>query len=274
MTATERWADALRQWAIPDEILAAAPQSPWSFPVGIFVDAARRSLREPPTPTHRRVVEVMPGGGTLIDVGSGAGAASVPLAPPTGRIVAVDEDEQMIQALTALAAERAEVVGVVGRWPDVAGQVVAADVVVCANVAYNVADLGPFVVALTRAARVRVVLELSAAHPQSPLSPLWERFWGLRRPTTPTYDDAIAVVQEVTGQAPHAERWRRDRPLMGGDDAETVAWLRRRLCLGEDRSDDVAAAAREMSVLGPADMVTLWWGGEAASDDLPSAHAR
>ena len=30
--AARRWADQLAAWAIPDEILATAPESPWSLP--------------------------------------------------------------------------------------------------------------------------------------------------------------------------------------------------------------------------------------------------
>lgn len=35
-----------------------------------------------------------------------------------------------------------------GQWPDVAAQVPQVDVVVSANVAYDMADIGPFVAAL------------------------------------------------------------------------------------------------------------------------------
>ena len=42
------------------------------------------------------------------------------------------------------------------------------DVAVCANVAYNVADLGPFVEALTTVASHRVVLELDRGAPSGP----------------------------------------------------------------------------------------------------------
>ena len=34
--ALERWREQLDGWAIPAEILAAAPESPWGFPVGLF----------------------------------------------------------------------------------------------------------------------------------------------------------------------------------------------------------------------------------------------
>ena len=99
MTAASDWAEALGEWAIPEEIIASAPESPWGFPVEVFVDHARLTIDEGWTPTHQRVAEALPVGGTLLDVGCGAGAASLPVAPPAGRIVAVDEDANMLAAL-------------------------------------------------------------------------------------------------------------------------------------------------------------------------------
>jgi hypothetical protein len=148
-----------------------------------------------------------------------------------------------------------------GRWPDVAGRAGPADVVVCANVAYNVGSLGPFVAALTSAARHRVVLELSAVHPQSSLSPLWRQFWNLSRPTGPTAEDAAAVIQETVGLRPAIQRWRRSWSFMGERGPSTVAWIRRRLCLPEERDAEVAAALDQLPELGPSAVATMSWPG-------------
>lgn len=263
VTAAERWAEALREWAIPEEILAAAPESPWGFPLDVFGEIARGALADPLTPTHRVAAEALPEGGVLLDVGSGTGAASLPIAPPAGRLVAVDEDPRMLAALAELAGGRAAVELVEGQWPGVADRAGETDVAVCANVAYNVADLGPFIAALTAVARHRVVLELSASHPQSPLSPFWQHFWGLSRPTGPTAEDAEAVVLEVTGTAPRDERWTRARSYMGGRGPETVGRVRRRLCLSPEADAEVAALLEEWPEVGPSAMVTLWWPGQA-----------
>ena len=40
--ALDRWRQQLEGWAIPETILAAAPESPWGFPVGLFRSRARR----------------------------------------------------------------------------------------------------------------------------------------------------------------------------------------------------------------------------------------
>lgn len=261
MTAASDWAQALGEWAIPDKILASAPESPWGFPVDVFIDNARRMLDEAWTPTHRRVAEALPEGGTLLDVGCGAGAASVPAAPPAGNIIAVDEDAKMLDALVGVASGRAAVEPIQGRWPDVAGHVGRADVAICANVAYNVADIGPFLEALTAAASRRVVLELSEVHPQASLSPLWQRFWGLPRPTRPTADDAAAVVHEVIGVVPEVERWARPWSFLSRRGPENVAWVRRRLCLTEASDAEIAKALGQLPEMSPAATVTLWWPG-------------
>ena len=58
MTAVERWREQLERWAIPPEILAAAPESPWGFPTELF--RARGALgadRGGTTPTTARALE-------------------------------------------------------------------------------------------------------------------------------------------------------------------------------------------------------------------------
>ena len=262
-SSSARWADALAAWAIPDAILAKAPESPWGFPSGVFVEVARAAIERPWTPTHRRAADELPAGGVVLDVGSGAGAASLPIAPPAGRIVAVDEASEMLRAFAEVGAGRAELETVQGRWPHVADRVDPVDVAVCANVAYNVADLGGFVSALTDVARRRVVLELSDRHPQQPLAPLWEHFWGVSRPVRPTADDAVAVVREVTGAPVAAERWVREGSFMGRRGPDAVAWIRRRLCLPADADGEVAEQLQRLPELAPSAMVTLWWPGQA-----------
>lgn len=262
-TAADKWAEALAEWAIPDEILASAPEPPWGFPVEVFAEGARQALSGGLTPTHLRVAEALPGAGVLLDVGSGAGAASLPVAPPAGRVVAVDQDREMLDAFAALAAGRVPADLVEGPWPDVSPDVGQVDVAVCANVAYNASRLAPFIAALTSVARHRVVLELSAVHPQAALGPLWQRFWGLSRPSRPTAEDAEAVIREVTGAVPGREDWVGRRPLLGEDGPERVARARRRLCLAPSLDGEVAAALEELVPPVPPLMVTLWWPGHA-----------
>ncbi|MDQ2725720.1 MAG: class I SAM-dependent methyltransferase [Actinomycetota bacterium] len=235
-----RWAGALDGWAIPEAILAAAPQSPWSFPARLF----RIDPGSPPplTASHHLATAALEGGGSVLDVGCGGGAASIPLVPPATALTGVDPAPEMLAGF-ATAAEDAAVAHqeVQGRWPDVADQVPDADVVVCHHVVYNAADIAPFVVALSDHARRLVVVELTERHPQAPLAPLWERFWGLARPDEPSADLLVEVVADL-GYRPTVRRTDRPPRKAGLDRAASVAFARRRLCLGADRDPDIDAA--------------------------------
>ena len=225
-------------------------------------------------------------GGSVIDVGSGAGAASLPLAGRASRITAIDTDPAMLSSLTAIAAglgaegdktpeaplkapdktpeaplkapdktpeaplkapDKTEVVTVVGRWPDVADRVPVADVVVCHHVLYNVMDLRPFVEALGDHARVRVVVEMTEHHPVEPMNPLWMRFHGLERPVGPTWEDAVAAISSL-GHDIHVERWDA-APLHTYESFdEMVAYHRRRLCLPSSADPEIGVALHDLGV--------------------------
>jgi SAM-dependent methyltransferase len=256
-SAAARWAAELAAWAIPPEILEAAPESPWGFPPALFRAAEREAVVD--TPSRRRAVEALPEAGAVLDVGSGGGAASLALVPPASTIVAVDESPDMLAALAAAADER----GVshaehVGRWPDVAGEVPPADVVVCHHVFYNVPDLAAFALALDDHARRRVVAELTASHPLTPQGPLWRHFHGIDRPEGPTAELAVAVLEEA-GFAVTAEPFA-SPPRPHPDRAEWVAFVRRRLCLPAERDAELdAMLPPDDALLRPRQVVTVWW---------------
>jgi SAM-dependent methyltransferase len=278
-TATElaaRWRADLAAWEIPEEILRQVPDSPWVLPERVFVRRAERQLGDPVGVSAERALEALSTPGTVLDVGAGGGAAGLPLAA-AGRatgVVAVDVHAGMLAELVATAARvGVRAVTVEGRWPDVADQVAPADVVVCHNVLYNVPDLVPFVEALTRHARRRVVVELTARHPMVRLNPLWRRFHDLDRPEGPTAEDALAVLLAL-GLDARAERWSRQLDPLEMSFDEAVEVTRRRLCLPPDRSEEVADALRTLGQHGGPlpdpgspgqDLVTIWWPGRAGA---------
>ncbi len=239
-TPAHRWAEALDAWAIPESILAAAPENPWSFPASLFrVDPA---VAMPLTMSHRMARLGLEGGGSVLDVGCGGGAASVALAPPAIALTGVDPAADMLAGFAA-AAERAAVAHqeVQGTWPDVAARAPLADVVVCHHVVYNVADIAAFIVALSDHARRLVVVELTDRHPQSVLIPLWERFWGLGRPGEPSAGLLVEVVTDLGFRATVRRTLRPPRKA-SLDRAAYVAFVRRRLCLSPERDAEVDAA--------------------------------
>ncbi|MFN2606270.1 MAG: methyltransferase domain-containing protein [Acidimicrobiales bacterium] len=258
----ERWARQLGGWGVPPESLAAAPEWPWGFSPALM--RAPDPAEATTTPSFRRALEALPRGGTVLDVGAGAGAASLPVAVAGGAagVLAVDESPDMLAALADRAAELG--VGhreIVGHWPEVAAEVPSADVVVCHHVAYNVADLVPFALALADHARRRVVMELTASHPLSGLAPLWSHFHGRDLPDGPTADDAAALLEE-TGLAVVAEPFTAPpRPFR--DRLAWVAFVRRRLCLPADRDPEIDALLPDDAQAGPREVVALWWPGGA-----------
>jgi SAM-dependent methyltransferase len=267
--AAERWRRELAAWAIPDEILAAAEESPWVLPHGLFAHRARVAADAPQGPSYERALEALKPPGSVLDVGPGGGAASLPLAERTTHLSGVDSDEQMLQQFAALAARRGlPYDAFLGRWPDIADQVPAADVVVCHHVLYNVPDLAEFATQLTAHARRRVVVELTAAHPLVRLNSLWRHFHNVERPEGPTAEDALAVLREADIYA-RAERWHRADATTYASFDELVAMTRQRLCLPRSRAGELESVLRAMGAdeshpeLGSSgrDLVTAWWPG-------------
>lgn len=269
MTAADRWREGLAQWAIPDRILAAAPTDPHAFSVRRFSELADEAVRQPPTVTHRRAAARLPDGGSVLDVGCGAGAGSVPLAERAGQLIGADRSAEMLRAYVQ-AAERAGVPvrTVHGSWPEAAADAPVADVVVCLHVIYNVAALVAFAEALTAHARSRVVLEFPTRHPLDWLRPYWRAVHDLERPRVPTAGDALEVFADL-GYAPRHERWERPNSLHGAGHEEKLAFVCQRLAVGDDRRAQVAALVTEFGVPTTRTVVTAWWDVDVSEEPRP-----
>jgi SAM-dependent methyltransferase len=264
------WQAALAAWAIPAHITTAVRESPWLLPRQVFARRADRLTADPSGVSYDRARAALEPGGTVLDVGSGAGAACLPLLPLASALTAVDSDEGMLRLL----ADRATALGrpatvLLGRWPEVSGQAPVADVVTCHHVLYNVPDPVPFLAGLTGRARRLVVVEVTTAHPLTSLNPLWLRFHGLRRPQSPTAADLTAIAVAM-GLRPRFQRWTRPGRPDYTSFAELVEVTRRRLCLPPERAAEVGAALTEAGIdpgrpadPGPAgrEVVTIWWDG-------------
>lgn len=186
------------------------------------------------------------------------------LVPPAERVIGVDGNPAMLAAFTdAASAAGVRSMTIQGRWPDVADEVPAADVVTCHHVVYNVADIGPFVTALTDHARLAVVVVLPTDHPRSAWSAAFKHFWDLDRPTRPTSDDFAEVLAEL---GLDAERWDMARPPLAeatADPANEVPNARRVLCLGADRDDEIAAYLAGNQPAWPMTHSVFRWPGAA-----------
>jgi SAM-dependent methyltransferase len=267
-----RWRDDLSAWAIPDHITAGVAESPWVLPRQVFARRADRLRQAPAGPSFERAWEALDPAGSVLDVGSGAGAACLPLAPRITTLTAVDADEGMLGLLAGRAAEAGLTARTVqGQWPGVAGRLAPADVVTCHHVIFNVPDLGPFLTALTGHARRRVIVETAAVHPLTSLNPLWLRFHGLKRPERPTAGDTLAILAAM-GLNPRHTEWSRPAETDYQSMAELVEVTRRRLCLPPERAGEVEAALADLGInagqprdLGSSgrEVVTIWWEGTA-----------
>ena len=268
----DQWRADLASWAIPEHIMAAADESPWVLPQQVFARRADRVAAAPGGASYEREWAALEPPGSVLDVGSGAGAACLPLIPRSTELTAVDVEPGMLTALAGRSAARGLAARCVpGTWPEVAASIAPADLVTCHNVLYNVPDLAPFLAALTVHARRLVVAEVTAEHPLVTLNPLWLKFHGLRRPVAPTADDLVEILTAMRLQ-PACQPW--SRP--GGPDYasfdELVDVTRRRLCLPRERSAVVADALIEAGIdpahpvdlgSGRRQVVTIWWPGRA-----------
>ena len=258
--ASVRWREELLEWAIPPDIEARAERSPWGHPADRFALRADSALSDPGGASFDRAREALTSPGSVLDVGAGVGAAGLPLLPYATSLTAVDPSERMLAMMVERAASvgRVPVRTLVGRWPELADPAGVHDVVVCHHVVYDVPDLAPFVVALTRHARRRVVVELPPVHPQTWMAPLWLHFHGVVRPTRPVADDVLAVVREAGVADVRVDKWTAPDPGHPVD----VALITRRLCLPESREAEVAEVRATLPP--PAhDAVTLSWAGAA-----------
>jgi hypothetical protein len=269
VTAAERWAAALDGWAIPQELLDAADDSPYGWPQSMWRRRTEMSRQESESRTTAIVRDLAGPDGAIVDVGAGRGRASLPLAAEGHPLTAVEPDAAMAAGLVQDAAEIAVSVTVVnGRWPEAAGEVGPVAVAMSANVVYDVSDIAPFLRAMHERATSGVVIELTATHPWSSLAPYYLALHGLHRPGGPTIDDLVEVVAEVIGTGPRVDRWSRAGQMWFADWDEITEYYGRRLLLprprrGEIRpllEPDVVERDGHLFIGDDArELATIWW---------------
>lgn len=236
------------------------------LPVAQFAGRADRAVTDPSGVSFERAAEVLrTEPGSVLDVGSGAGAASLPLAPWATSLTAVDGGAAMLEAFAQRADDAAvEHREVLGRWPEVSEDVTEHDVVVVHHVVYNVADIVPFLRALDTKARRRVVLELPPHHPLTWMNPLWKQFHDLDRPSGPIAGDLVEILGAMEVADLRAEHWTVDAVTASdGSSVESVEQraqlVTQRLCLPAEREPEVAAALADIDPGYHRDVVTISW---------------
>src|SRR2546423_2834113 len=87
--SARRWREDLESWAIPPEILAAAPETPWRCPTELFARSAREAASTDGgltadgrrSPSGHPAPQALPHRGTLLHGGGGGGAGRPPPSP-------------------------------------------------------------------------------------------------------------------------------------------------------------------------------------------------
>ncbi|MCL5052312.1 class I SAM-dependent methyltransferase [Ferrimicrobium acidiphilum] len=248
-----RWSRELREWAIPDDLLAVAPDSPWSFDPRAFSPVYDGPLNR----TQEAIVDLLDRSPSrsVLDVGAGAGACVLPIGSFIQSLLAVDRDAAMLEML-ALESESIPQLLVetrVGDFFALEPDLELYDVVTSQNVVYNVDDLFGFLGGLIAHAKVGVVLEMTLYHPHYGLNLLWRQFHQLERPTAPSAVEVIGalVMMGITPKVALGAGVRR-----ASDPATQVISTRRRLCL-TPREDVAIQSALEQGLVLPNPTVTL-----------------
>lgn len=265
--ALQRWQEVLEAWRPPDSPAAPEPSgTPVRFPVEMMARHADWAAQHD-TPTHQRCRESLPRRGTLLDVGCGVGAGSLPVAPPCSQVVGVDADAAMLEAFADRAGELGVAVDVVhGSWPDCADAVEPADVVVCRRVLYLVRELDRFLRALAAHARRRVVIEVHDVIPTYHQRHLWRQFHDLMWDNPPTVAHVTAVLDALA--IPYnQEQWTAPADLHALDDASRLRFLRQRLLLPVEREAEIAEVLTQHPPPAAIGMHTLWWDVAATASE-------
>ncbi|MFQ5858869.1 MAG: class I SAM-dependent methyltransferase [Anaerolineae bacterium] len=286
----EVWRDMLEAWGLPPEIAGQQPEPEkpedegdgWQHLALHFQRMAEQALEEPPGPLISRVLDRATAGTTVLDVGAGTGRQTLQLAPYVGRVIAVEPSPAMREFLADELEKRGlkNVELVPDRWQD--AQVPVADIVVCANVLYDVQDLVPFLRKLDEQAREACFIEITFRHPLTPMNELWRRFQGIERPERPDYFDAVAVFHQM-GIHANVQIERVPASLWYSDLDEAVESFRRRLHLEPDPQRDAelrdyvhknSRKAQGRIYPGPPArrIVILWWEKEKESQATYQDH--
>jgi 2-polyprenyl-3-methyl-5-hydroxy-6-metoxy-1,4-benzoquinol methylase len=165
--AFERWA-ALQAWSndVTNRLDESADLAFWERVADAY-DAEALATRVPVI--VERVRQLVPAGASILDVGAGTGAFTLPLAAHAARVTALDYSPAMLRVLrrklqAAAAPDNVQVV--LARWED--AQIEAHDVVFAANALYRVADPRLALTKIVATARRRGIIVWSVGRQPGP----------------------------------------------------------------------------------------------------------
>lgn len=164
----------------------------WAGCVGNF----KANVGAPLDQLRTTIASYLRPGDTVLDVGGGAGRLSLPLASRCGEVICIDPSEAMggVFRETVREAGIPNARFVPGAWPDTDAE---GDVALVAHVTYFVRRIEPFIAALQRAARRRVVISTRSVAPPNQVAPFYELLRGEPLAPVPGPDELLAVLRAL-----------------------------------------------------------------------------
>jgi len=195
MTPTERYAARVAAFEqMRDQWRGHQPADRWSG--GIAEQASADPRRELDANLEALATYVQPAD-VLLDAGGGAGRISLPLALRCREVIVVDPSPAMRSSFQT-AADRAgigNVKYVQSVWPPATE--LLADVVLTTHVTYFVEDIVPFLTALDRAARRRVIVSIWSVPPPQMGSAVYELVYGVPFEAPPGHRELLPVLWDM-----------------------------------------------------------------------------
>lgn len=175
--------DWVALWAeLVDRAARVAPErcggDYWEGRAEDFHDRVQALGRQPDS-VRDFVWEAVQPGSTILDIGAGTGAWTIPLAARAARVTAVDSSASMIAVLrrNIEAATVSNIDIVNGSWPDVA--VADHDYSLAVHSVYGAVDLPCFIEGMIAVTRRSCFLIVRATAPTSVMAEAAEHLWGL-----------------------------------------------------------------------------------------------